>query len=79
MTTALLFALALQQAAPAVVWSDDPPPPVEAVVEAAPTPVLPAHALADPYGWDVPVARRLGFAVPLPVTKPKEGAADSGP
>ena len=34
---------------------------------------------ADPYDWDAPVARRLGFAVPLPVTKPKEGAADSGP
>src|SRR5690606_15283185 len=52
MTTALLFALMLQQAAPSVVWSDDPPPPVEEVVAAAPVPVLPAHALADPYGWE---------------------------
>ena len=51
MMTALLFALMLQQAAPAVVWSDDPPAPVEAVA-AAPVPVLPAHALADPFGWE---------------------------
>ncbi|WP_312784523.1 hypothetical protein [Brevundimonas sp.] len=52
MTTALLFALVLQQAAPGVVWSDDPPAPVEEVAVAAPLPVLPAHALADPYGWE---------------------------
>ena len=52
MTTALLFALMLQQTAPGVVWSDDPPQPVEEVVAAAPVPVLPAHALADPYGWE---------------------------
>ena len=52
MTTALLFALVLQQAAPAVVWSDDPPAPVEEVAVVAPAPVLPAHALADPYGWE---------------------------
>lgn len=52
MTTALLFALMLQQTAPGVVWSDDPPPPVEEVVATAPVPVLPAHALADPYGWE---------------------------
>ena len=51
MMTALLFALMLQQAAPAVVWSDDPPAPVETVA-AAPVPVLPAHALADPFGWE---------------------------
>lgn len=51
MMTALIFALVLQQAAPAVVWSDDPPAPVEAVA-AAPVPVLPAHALADPFGWE---------------------------
>ena len=35
MTTALLFALVLQQAAPGVVWSDDPPAPVEEVAVAA--------------------------------------------
>ena len=52
MTTALLFALVLQQAAPGVVWSDDPPAPVEEVAAAAPVPALPAHALADPYGWE---------------------------
>ena len=52
MNTALLFALMLQQAAAGVVWSDDPPPPVEEVVVAAPVPVLPAHALADPFGWE---------------------------
>lgn len=52
MTTALLFALVLQQAAPGVVWSDDPPAPVEEVAVVAPIPVLPAHALADPYGWE---------------------------
>ena len=52
MTTALLFALALQQAAPGVVWSDDPPAPAEKVVAAAPVPVLPAHAMTDPYGWE---------------------------
>ena len=52
MTTALLFALVLQQAAPAVVWSDDPPAPVEAPPVAAPAPNLPAHALADPSGWE---------------------------
>lgn len=52
MTTALLFALVLQQAAPGVVWSDDPPAPVEEVAVTAPVPVLPAHALADPYGWE---------------------------
>lgn len=51
MMTALIFALVLQQAAPAVVWSDDPPAPVEAVA-AAPVPVLPAHALTDPFGWE---------------------------
>ena len=52
MTTALFFALVLQQAAPGVVWSDDPPAPVEEVAVAAPVPNLPAHALADPYGWE---------------------------
>ena len=52
MTTALLFALTLQHTAPGVVWSDDPPPPVEEVAVATPVPVLPAHALADPYGWE---------------------------
>ena len=52
MTTALLLALALQQAAPAVVWSDDPPVPVEEPAPATPVPNLPALALADPYGWE---------------------------
>jgi hypothetical protein len=53
MTTALLFALMLQQAAANVVWSDDPPVVAQEVaVAAAPVPDLPAHALADPYGWE---------------------------
>lgn len=52
MTMVLLFALVLQQAAPGVVWSDDPPAPIEETVVAAPVPVLPAEALADPYGWE---------------------------
>lgn len=53
MTTALLFAFMLQQAAsPGVVWSDEPPAPVEEVAVAAPVRALPALALADPYGWE---------------------------
>lgn len=52
MPIALLFALALQQTAPVLTWSEPPPRVAEDVAPEMTGEEAPAHALTDPYAWE---------------------------